>query len=281
MGGSLRNPAAFCGVVGLRPSAGLVPRAPAVDSWAALSVDGPMARSASDLALLVGAMAGRTPPALDRDFKGVRIAWWIDLGGVPFDPRITKVVNARRSLFDSFGCVVEDAEPDFTGADATFKTLRARAFVMQHGDLVRRWRELVKETIVWEIERGERLTPDEISLASEHRVALQQRVRRFLEPYEFFVLPTTQVPPFDVNQPYVREIDGVAMATYIDWMKSCYFVSVAGNPAISVPCGFTPEGLPVGLQIVGRSGDDWGLIQLAHAFETARGSWPGPPAMAT
>jgi amidase len=276
MGGSLRNPAAFCGVVGMRPSAGLVAPAGRPDWWATLSVDGPMGRTVSDVALLAAAMAGEPVPSLERDLEGVRVAWWTGLGGVPFDARITRVADAQRPAFDLLGCRVDDAEPDFSLADAAFKALRARAFVSKHGDLVRRHRDLVKETIVWEIERGERLSPAEVDLAAACRDELRQRVRRFMESYEFFVLPTTQVPPFDVNEPYVREINGVAMATYIDWMKSCYFISVAGNPAISVPCGFTPEGLPVGLQIVGRAGDDWGLVRLAHAFESARGSWPGP-----
>ena len=127
----------------------------------------------------------------------------------------------------------------------------------------------MKETILWEIDRGERLTAAEIAWAETTRTALYHRMRRFMERYEFFVLPTVQVPPFSVDQPYPTEIEGVAMETYIDWMKSCYYISIVGNPAISVPCGFTPEGLPVGLQIVGRHRDDWGLLQMAHAFERA------------
>jgi amidase len=130
-------------------------------------------------------------------------------------------------------------------------------------------RELVKDTILWEIDRGERLTPAEIAWADTKRSELYHRMRRFMARYDFFVLPTVQVPPFDIAQPYPTEIDGVAMKTYIDWMKSCYYISILGNPAISVPCGFTTgEGLPVGLQIVGRHRDDWGLLQIANAFET-------------
>src|SRR5207249_10215248 len=127
------------------------------------------------------------------------------------------------------------------------------------------------DTIVWELERGERLTPAEMAWAYTKRSELYLRMRTFMERYEFFVLPTVQVPPFDVAQPYPMEIDGVKIETYIDWMQSCYFISIVGNPAISVPCGSTPEGLPIGLQIVARHQDDWGLLQLAHAFERARG----------
>jgi amidase len=281
MGGSLRNPASFCSVVGLRPSPGRVPVWPAPAAWSTLSVDGPMARSVADVALLLSAMAGpdsRSPIALsepgrtfaaplDRDFTGVRVAWWKDLGGVPVDPSVRSVVDAHRRTFEALGCIVEEAEPDFTDFDEVFKTLRGVAFLSGVAERVGPHRDRVKETVRWEIERGERLTAHEIARADVKRTALYHRMRQFMARHEFFVLPVTQVPPFDVNQPYVTEIDGVPMDTYIDWMKSCYFISVVGNPAISVPCGLTPEGLPVGLQIVGRHQDDWGLLQLAHAFE--------------
>ena len=290
MGGSLRNPASFCNIVGLRPSPGRVPTWPTATAWSTLSVDGPMGRSVADVALLLSAMAGpdaRSPISLsdsgsvfaaplDRGFKGVRIAWWKNLGGVPVDRRVRDVVNAQRSVFESHGCIVDDAEPDFTDFDPVFKTVRALAFVTGVAPRVAGHREQVKETILWEIDRGERLTAAEIAWAETKRSELYDRMRRFMKRYDFFVLPSTQVPPFDVNRPYVTEIDGVAMETYIDWMKSCYYISLVGNPAISVPCGFTPEALPVGLQIVGRHRDDWGLLQMAHAFETSRAAVPTP-----
>jgi amidase len=283
MGGSLRNPASFCSVVGLRPSPGRVPVWPSPTAWSTLSVDGPMARTTADVALLLSAMAGpdpRSPIAigeagagfaapLDRDFKGVRIAWWKDLGGVPVDRRVRDVVDAQRGIFESLGCIVEEAEPDFADFDVVFKTVRALAFLTGVAPRVAGHRDQVKETIRWEIERGERLTVVEIAWAETKRTEIYHRMRAFMERYEFFVLPVSQVPPFSVEQPYITEIEGVAMETYIDWMKSCYYISIVGNPAISVPCGFTPEGLPVGLQIVGRHRDDWGLLQIAHAFETA------------
>ena len=285
MGGSLRNPASFCGVVGLRTSPGRVPVWPSMAAWSPLSVDGPMGRSVEDVALLLSAIAGpdnRSPIALDdpgamfsapldRDFKSVRVAWWRDLGGLPVDPRVRAVVDNQRRIFESLGCIVEEAEPRFAGFDAVFKTLRAMAFLIGVAERVRGRHDQVKDTILWEIERGERLTPAEIARAEGIRTELYHRMRRFMDTYEFFVLPVAQVPPFDVNEPYVTKIDGVAMETYIDWMKSCYYISVVGNPAISVPAGFTPEGLPVGLQIVARHRDDWGLLQIAHAFERARG----------
>lgn len=273
MGGSLRNPAAFCGVVGLRPSAGALPWTDSSSGWACLSVDGPMARTAEDVALLLTALAGPARPArdLDRDFAGTRVAWWTDFGGVPFDPRVVSAVNAARPVFESLGCDVEAAEPGLDGADGIFRTLRAHAFVRKHGETVRTHRAQIKDTILEEIALGEQLTASDVEAAEQARRALRASVARFMDRREFFILPTTQVPPFDVGDPYVREINGVPMGSYIDWMKSCYYVSVTGHPALSVPCGFTPEGLPVGLQIVGRDGDDWGVLQLAHAYEKARG----------
>jgi len=283
MGGSLRNPASFCGIVGMRPSPGRVPSWPVAAAWSTLSVDGPMARSVADVALMLSAMAGpdaRSPISIDepgslfaqsleRDLKGTRVAWWKSLGGVPVDRLVRERVDAQRGIFESLGCLVEEAEPDFADFDAVFKTVRALAFLTGVLPRIARHRDQVKETILWEIDRGERLTAAEIAWAETKRTELYHRMRRFMERYEFFVLPTVQVLPFSVDQPYPTEIDGVPMETYIDWMKSCYYISIVGNPAISVPCGFTPEGLPVGLQIVGRHRDDWGLLQMAHAFERA------------
>jgi amidase len=283
MGGSLRNPASFCGIVGMRPSPGRVPSWPAANAWSTLSVDGPMARTVADVALLLSAMAGpdpRSPIAMDepgrrfaeplaRNCRGLRIAWWKDLGGVPVDRRVRDLVDAQRRVFESLGCIVEEAEPDFIDFDAVFKTIRALAFLTGVAPRIAGRRDQVKETILWEIDRGERLTATEIAWAETKRSELYHRMRRFMERYDFFVLPVSQVPPFSVDQPFVTEIDGVAMEAYIDWMKSCYYISIVGNPAFSVPCGFTLEGLPVGLQIVGRHRDDWGLLQIAHAFEGA------------
>ncbi|MGH9140912.1 MAG: amidase [Vicinamibacterales bacterium] len=284
MGGSLRNPASFCGVVGMRPSPGRVPSWPTTTAWSTLSVDGPMARTVADVALLLSAMAGpdaRSPIAiaepgslfsqsLERDVKGTRIAWWKNLGGVPVDSQVREIVNAQQRVFESLGCSVDEAEPDFTDCDAVFKAVRALAFLTGVAPRVAGHRDQVKETILWEIDRGERLTATEIAWAEMKRTEIYHLMRRFMDRYDFFVLPSTQVPPFDVDQPYVTEIDGTAMETYIDWMKSCYYISILGNPAISVPCGFTRAGLPVGLQIVGRHRDDWGLLQMAYAFEAAQ-----------
>ena len=274
MGGSLRNPASFCNVVGFRPTPGVVPSWPVGDAWSTLSVEGPMARTVGDAALMLGAISGpRTGGEffgrLDRDLSGVRVAWSRDLGGLPVDPRVTAVIEGQRRVFGDIGCEVEETEPDFAGADEVFKTLRAWHFEKDYGELLRDHRDAMKETVVWNIEQGVHLSGPDVGRAAGRRAEIQDRTRRFMEDYEFLVLPVSQVPPFDVKVRWVGEIEGEKMETYIDWMKSCYYISVAGLPAISVPCGFTPEGLPVGVQIVGRPNDDLGVLQLAHAFEAA------------
>ena len=290
-GGSLRNPAAFCSVFGFRVAPGRGPDVARVNPWATLNVAGPMARSVADVALLLSVIAGpdaRSPisiaepgarfsGSLARNFRGVRIAWFKNLGGVPFHSGIRRQVDAQRKVFEGLGCIVEEAEPDFTGAEEAFNTLRAWGYAAAHGDKVRDHRELVKETVIWEVERGWKLSGTDVARAHTLHGQLWDRMRVFLDKYEYFVLPTTQVPPFDLDQPYVTEIEGVAMKTYIEWMKSCWYISILENPAISVPCGYLADDLPVGLQIVGRHRDEWSVLQLAHAFEAAtRSAWRKP-----
>jgi amidase len=291
MGGSLRNPAGYCNVVGLRPAPGRVPSWPTQHGWGTLSVDGPMARTVADVALLLSAIAGpdpRSPIAiaepgsrfaqpLNRDFRGTRIAWSRDLGGLPIDPHVAAALDAQRPTFEALGCTIEDDQPDFADADEIFKVLRAWSFESSLGELLRTHRHQLKDTVIWNAEAGARLSGPDIARAERQRTALYQRMREFMERYEFLICPVSQAPPFDVKQPYLREINGVEMETYIDWMRSCYYISVTGHPAISVPCGFTPEGLPVGVQIVGRHQDELGVLQLAYAFEQATELWKRRP----
>jgi amidase len=280
-GGSLRNPAAFCNVVGLRPSPGRVPGN--ASSWSPLSVSGPMARSVADVALFMSALAGydaATPLSLreegglfraplQRDFKGVRVAWWRGLGGIPFEPEIRQAVDANRRVFEDLGCIVEEAEPDFTGVDQAFATLRFAANHPQYAPLVRERPEWVKDTIRHEVAEAERQTGADIGRALARQSRMYEQSRQFFERYDYFVLPVTQVVPFDVNLPYPSMIGTTPMSNYLDWMRSCWYVTFMSNPAISVPGGFTPSGLPVGIQIVGRHRDDWSVLQMAHAFEGA------------
>jgi len=292
-GGSLRNPAAFCNVVGFRTSPGRVPMWPQEVGWFPISVQGPMARTVADTALLLSALAGpdsRSPIALnesgdqfrqplDRDFRGVRISWSADFGELPVDQRIVDVMQDQRGVFESLGCVVEDGQPDFQGADESFKVWRSWRFELKFADLLKTDAERIKDTIRWNADEGRKLTGPQISRAERKRTELYHRVRGFMREREFMVFPVTQVPPFDIDQPYIEQINGQAMQTYIDWMKSCYYITVTGLPAISVPCGFTADGLPVGLQIVGRHQADFGVLQLAHAFEQATGYWKQRPAV--
>jgi amidase len=213
---------------------------------------------------------------LARNTKGIRIAWCANLLGLPFDRGVKDIFSAQRKVFTTLGCAVTDAEPDLTDADEIFKVYRALSFYQQHAEKVRRHRDLVKATVIQEVERGERLTLADLAQADANRSRLFARVGQFMDRFDFFALPTVQVLPFDVNQPYITEIEGNKMGSYIDWMRSCYYVTLTALPAISVPAGFTAEGLPVGLQIVGRHHDDWGVLQIAHAYEQARGSLPAP-----
>ena len=293
-GGSLRIPANFCNVVGFRTSPGRVPIWPNVVGWFPITVQGPMARTVRDAALILSAIAGpdpRSPIAiadpgsqfyrsLERDFTGVRIAWGHNLGGLPVDARVTNTIDSQRSVFDDLGCVVEDGEPDFAGADEVFKIWRAWRFELAYSDLLKTHRDQLKDTVIWNIEEGMKLNGPQIGQAELKRTEIYHRVRKFMETYEFIILPVNQVPPFDVTQRYVTEIAGEKMETYIDWMKSCYYVTVTGLPAISVPWGFTPEGLPIGVQIVGRHQDDFGVLQLAYAFEQATEFWKQRPSIA-
>jgi len=280
-GGSLRNPPAFCNVVGLRPSPGRVPNEST--SWSPLSVSGPIARSVADVALFLSAIAGpdpRTPlsiqedPArfrapLGRNFKGVRVAWWRGLGGIPVESEIRRIVDGNRKVFEDLGCIVEDAEPDFAGVEEAFPLLRYVGNHPQYAALIRQRPDWVKDTIKYEVAQAERATGADIGRAQARQARMYDQSRQFFERYQYFILPVTQVEPFDVNTPYPTAIAGTTMSDYIDWMRSCWYVTMMANPAMSVPGGFSASGLPVGLQIVGRHRDEWSVLQLAHAFEQA------------
>jgi amidase len=291
---SLRNPGNYCNVIGFRPSTGRVPAYPHPYPWSNQSELGPMARTVSDAAFLLSVQAGpdrRAPTSisepgsvflkpLKRNFRKTRIAWSRDLGGLPMDPRVTRVLESQRRTFEHLGCIVEDAEPDFSGATEAFETLRALTYLHRGAKLLKEHRDKLKDTVIWNTEQGLKKSAADIAHAEALRTALYHRMREFLEKHEFLLCPVNQLPPFSVDQDYPREIAGVKMENYLDWMKSCYYITITGHPAISVPAGFTDEGLPVGIQIVGRYRDDFGVLQLAHAFEQATGVWKRRPALA-
>ena len=252
-------------------------------SWVPLPVPGPIGRSVRDVALMLSAIAGpdpRSPLALaedgarfraplDRNFKGARVAWWKGLGGIPFEPEIRSAVDANRRVFEALGCLVEEAEPDFTDVGDAFRVLRYTANHAQYSALIRQRPEWVKDEIKFEVAQAERYTGADVSRALARQARMHDQSRQFFERYDYFVLPVTQVAPFDVTTRYPTQVAGVAMQDYIDWMRSCWYITLMANPAISVPGGFTPSGLPVGLQIVGRHRDELSVLQLAHAFEQA------------
>jgi amidase len=285
LGGSLRNPASFCNVVGFRTTPGRVPVWPDPTPYLPLLVEGPLARTVADVALMLSAMAGPDPRAplslgepgaifrrpLVRDLRGLRVAWSPDLGGLPVDRRVAAVFAAQRATFEALGCQVEEASPDMSGADEIFTTLRALRMELSLGHLLDTHRDQLKDTVVWNIEAGRRLTGPAVGRAIALHTALLERLRAFFTHYDALVLPVSQVPPFPVDQPYVQEIEGVPMESYLAWMRSCAWISVTGQPALAAPAGFTVEGLPVGLQIVGRPRDDFGVLQLAYAYEQASG----------
>jgi amidase len=291
---SLRNPGNYCNVIGFRPSTGRVPAYPHPYPWSNQSELGPMARTVSDAAFLLSVQAGpdrRAPTSisepgsifnkpLGRNFRKTRIAWSKDLGGLPVEPAVTEVLEKQKPVFKNLGCIVEDAQPDFAGAVEAFETLRALTYLHRGGKLLKEHRDKLKDTVIWNTEQGLGKSAVDIARAEELRTALYHRMRVFLEKHEFLLCPVNQLPPFSVDLDWPREIAGVKMDNYLDWMKSCYFITITGHPAISVPAGFTAEGLPVGIQIVGRYRDDFGVLQLAHAFEQATQVWKRRPAIA-
>jgi amidase len=291
LGGSLRNPGGYCNIVGFRPSPGRVPKIASKMAWFDMTVNGPLARTVGDVALLMIVIAGsdlRSPISLEdpgtqftqpleRDFRGVRVAWSRDLGGLPVDPRTTAVLESQRGVFADLGIDLVEAEPDLSDADEVFEAFRAWDFEVSYGDLLDTRRDQLKDTVIWNVEQGRALSGPELGRAARLRSDIYRRAHAFFADYEFLLLPVSQLPPFPAHLPYPTEVAGEPMGTYIEWMRTCSRITVTAHPAISVPAGFTPDGLPVGLQIVGRARDDWGVLQLAHAFETATEHWRRRP----
>jgi amidase len=288
-GGSLRNPAGWNNVLGFRTSFGRVP-IDGLEVWLpSMGVAGPMARNVSDLAMLLSVLAGFDPRAplsmdddasifqrrrLEREFKGTRIAWAGDFKGyTPCEPEVIEVCKSALKAFESIGCVVEEAVPDYP-LDAVWRAvMKLRAWQAGSGLLAfyndPAKRALLKPEVIYEVESGLKLSAYEVTAASVVRTEWYKAVRAFFERYDYFVAPTAQVFPFDVNMRWPQEIAGKKMETYHEWMKGMLLITMSGGPALAVPAGFSRQGLPIGIQIVAPNHDELACLELAYAYELA------------
>jgi len=294
MGGSLRNPASFCGIVGLRPSIGRVAHTPKFGVDRTLGVQGPMARNIEDLALLLDAMSGEhaadplSLPVLPTSFlsaarsgsKPKRIAYSPDLGITPVDPEVKAVTRKAAERFAEAGAIVEEAHPDFREAHECFHVLRAFDFAISKAELLRTKRDLLKPEVIWNIEEGLKLTVEKLERAEAQRVAMTARALEFFETYDLLLAPATIVPPFPVENRYVAECDGKKFDNYVEWLGIVYAITLACCPALSLPCGFTASGLPIGLQMVAKPRAEAQLLAGAKVLEDilgVRGTTPIDP----
>jgi len=294
MGGSLRNPASFCGVVGMRPSIGRVAHTPIAKIDRNLTVHGPMARNVEDIALLVDAMSGEHPadplslPVLPESFlsaarsgKGPkRVAYSPDLGITPVDPEVAAITRKAAGRFAEAGAIVEEAHPDLREAHECFHVLRAFDFAVSKAALLREHRDLLKPEVIWNIEQGLKLSVDDLIRAEAQRVAMSERTLKFFETYDLLLAPATIVAPFPIDHRYVAECAGTKFDNYVQWLGIVYAITLVCCPALSLPCGFTATGLPVGLQIVAAPRADARLLAGAKVLEDIlglRGTTPIDP----
>lgn len=294
LGGSLRNPASFCGVVGLRPSIGRVAHTPHFKVDRTLGVQGPMARDVEDLALLLDAMSGEhasdplSLPKLPTSFlsaarsgnKPRRVAYSSDLGITPVDPEVAAVTRKAAERFAEAGCLVEEAHPDLREAHECFHMLRAFDYAVSKGELLRTKRDLLKPEVIWNIEEGLKLSVEQIERAEAQRIAITARAIEFFKNYDLLLAPATIVAPFPVENRYVAECAGRKFDNYVQWLAIVYAITLACCPALSLPCGFTATGLPVGLQVVAPPRGEARLLAGARALEDIlglRGTTPIDP----
>lgn len=264
MGGSLRNPASFCGIVGMRPSVGRVAFSRAHKIDRTLSVEGPMARNVADLALFLDAMSGEHPadplslPRLSTPFsdamrsgwKPRRVAYSSNLGITPVDPEVAAITRRAAERFAEAGVIVEEAHPDLSEAHECFQVLRAYDFALTKSQLLREQRDRLKPEVIWNIEKGLALRVEDLEKAEAQRLAMSARTLAFFEQYDLLLTPATIVAPYPIEQRFVESCDGHTFGNYVEWLAIAYAITLVFCPALSLPCGFTAEELPVGLQIV-------------------------------
>jgi amidase len=285
MGGSLRNPASFCGIVGMRPSIGRVAHTPSATIDRNLTVHGPMARNVEDIALFLDAMSGEhaadplSLPVLPTSFlsaarsgkKPKRVAYSPDLGITPVDPEVAAVTKKAAERFAEAGVVVEEAHPDLREAHECFHVLRAFDFAMTKAALLRTKRDLLKPEVIWNIEQGLKLTVEQIARAEAQRVEMTARTVAFFKTYDLLLAPATIVAPFPIENRYVAECAGHKFDNYVEWLAIVYAITLACCPALSLPCGFTASGLPVGLQMVAAPRGEAQLLAGAKMLEDILG----------
>jgi len=286
LGTSLRTPAAFCSVVGLRPSPGRVARGPTRLPYDTLWVQGPLARTVADTALMLDAMTGAHPAdpislaaptepflhAADNPTPPKRVAYSADLNGLtPVDAEVEEVCAAAAQRFSELGAVVEEACPDVGDARDIFHILRANQFVGELAPIVEENRSQVKPEVIWNLEEGYKLTAESLAAAERARGRLYARVAEFFETYDLLVTPATVVAPFDVDIRTIDEVAGHKFENYFDWYTIAYAITVTSLPALSLPCGFTGNGLPVGLQVVGPPRGEAALLGASALFEEMMG----------
>ena len=290
MGGSCRNPASFCGCVGMRPSPGLVPGGPSANPFDVLGQQGPLARNVGDTGLFLDGLAGadRREPyaqpemgsfrtAAETPVVPKRVAWSVDLGGItPVDPEVRRVTEAAARRFEALGATVEEACPDYSGTYEAFQALRAASFATGHRLHYRDHKDKLKPDVIWNIEKGQTLTGADLAEANAIRGRMIDSHAAFFQTYDLLLAPATIVPPFPVEDRTVMECDGVQFETYIDWMMIVAAVTLTSAPALSLPCGFTADGLPVGLQMIGSLHGDAVLLSHAAALEDDLGLDLGP-----
>lgn len=284
LGGSLRTPASFCGVVGMRPGPGVVARGPHKIPFDTLWVEGPMARNVGDLALMLDAMAGNSPedpisiPAPAMPYQAAvgrgrpkKIAVATSIAGLPVEKEVRDAVLGAAKKIAGEGVIVEEAAPDFSGAAEIFSTLRAAMFVALIGPMLEKHRNTLKADIVWNTEEGLKLKADDIERAERERGKLFHRVATFMKSYDAFVCPTAIVPAFDVDKRFIDEVGGHKFENYFQWLGTTFAITLASSPALSLPCGFTKDGLPIGLQMMGRAQGEADLIAGAAFAESLFG----------
>jgi amidase len=285
MGGSLRNPASFCGVVGMRPSIGRVAHSPRSKVDANLGQQGAMARNVSDLALLLDAMSAEHPAdplslprvapsflsAARSSWRPKRVAWSTDLGITRVDPEVAAITRKAAERFAELGAVVEEAHPDLSETHDCFQVLRAYYFFLSRAKLLRSHRDLLKPEVIWNVEKGARITMEDLERAEAQRVALAQRMLAFFDTYDLLLTPATVVAPYPIENRYVTEVNGHKFSNYVEWLAIAYAITVACCPAMSLPCGFTRENLPVGLQIVAPPRGEARILAAARQLEEVLG----------